>query len=34
MVLFMNIEYQLFEAGYCKHCERMTLKNGKIRQRE
>lgn len=26
------IEYQLFEAGYCKHCERMTLKKGRFKQ--
>ncbi|WP_133136839.1 MBL fold metallo-hydrolase [Legionella rowbothamii] len=26
------IEYQLFEAGYCKHCERMTLKSGRMQQ--
>lgn len=26
------IAYQLFEAGYCKHCERMTLQNGRIKQ--
>lgn len=26
------IEYQLFEAGYCTHCERMTLKNGRWKQ--
>ncbi|MBI2785744.1 MAG: MBL fold metallo-hydrolase [Legionella longbeachae] len=28
------IEYQLFEAGFCKHCERMTLKNGRFKQCE
>ncbi|KTD70165.1 Zn-dependent hydrolase GumP [Legionella steelei] len=28
------IEYQLFEAGHCKHCERMTLKKGRWRQCE
>jgi len=28
------IEYQLFEAGYCKHCERMTLKKGRLKQCE
>ena len=28
------IEYQLFEAGYCRHCERMTLKKGRWKQRE
>lgn len=28
------IEYQLFEAGYCQHCERMTLKKGRFKQRE
>jgi len=26
------IDYQLFEAGYCKHCERMTLKKGRMKQ--
>lgn len=30
----MMIEYQLFEAGYCKHCQRMTLKNGRFKQCE
>jgi len=24
----MKIKYQLFEAGYCRHCERMTMKKG------
>ncbi len=28
------ITYQLFEAGFCRHCERMTLKNGHFKQRE
>lgn len=28
------IEYQLFEAGYCKHCQRMTLQNGHLKQCE
>lgn len=28
------ITYQLFEAGYCTHCERMTLKNGRLKQCE
>jgi len=28
------ITYQLLEAGFCRHCERMTLKTGHIRQRE
>ena len=28
------INYQLFEAGYCKHCERMTLKKGRLKQCE
>lgn len=26
------VEYQLFEAGYCKHCERMTLRSGRLKQ--
>ncbi len=26
----MSIPYQLFEAGFCKHCERMTLKSGRL----
>lgn len=28
------ISYQLFESGFCTHCERMTLKTGKIKRRE
>lgn len=28
------LTYQLFEAGFCLHCERMTLKNGQFKQRE
>jgi glyoxylase-like metal-dependent hydrolase (beta-lactamase superfamily II) len=28
------ISYQLFEAGFCKHCEKMTLKNGRFKQCE
>ena len=28
------ITYQLFEAGFCKHCERMTLSTGKLSSRE
>lgn len=28
------ISYQLFEAGFCKHCEKMTLKNGRFKQEE
>ncbi|KTD74556.1 MBL fold metallo-hydrolase [Legionella tucsonensis] len=28
------IEYQLFEAGYCTHCEKMTLKSGHWKQYE
>lgn len=28
------ITYQLFESGYCRHCERMTLKTGKMKQRQ
>jgi len=28
------ITYQLYEAGFCHHCERMTLKNGDVKQRE
>lgn len=28
------IHYQLFEAGFCKHCERMTLKKGRLKQCE
>lgn len=28
------LDYQLFEAGYCRHCEKMTLKNGRFKQRE
>ncbi|KTD51015.1 MBL fold metallo-hydrolase [Legionella quateirensis] len=28
------IEYRLFEAGYCRHCERMTLKSGRLKQSE
>ncbi|CBJ10875.1 putative conserved hypothetical protein [Legionella longbeachae NSW150] len=34
MVSNIMIEYQLFEAGFCKHCERMTLKNGRLKQCE
>ncbi|MFI4963056.1 MAG: MBL fold metallo-hydrolase [Legionellales bacterium] len=26
--------YQLFESGYCYHCERMTLKTGSLTQRQ
>lgn len=28
------ISYQLFEAGFCKHCEKMTLKKGRFKQSE
>ena len=28
------INYQLFEAGFCKHCEKMTLKKGRLKQCE
>ena len=28
------ITYQLFEAGFCHHCERMTLINGHFKQRK
>lgn len=28
------IHYQLFEAGFCKHCEKMTLKKGRFKQCE
>lgn len=28
------ITYQLFEAGFCKHCEKMTLKKGRFKQSE
>lgn len=28
------ITYQLFESGFCRHCERMTLKKGSMKQRE
>lgn len=28
------IKYQLFEAGFCKHCEKMTLKHGRLKQCE
>lgn len=28
------IKYQLFESGYCHHCERMTLKSGTMKKRE
>jgi len=27
----MNIEFQLLEAGYCLHCERMTKVNGRFK---
>ncbi|ETO92944.1 Zn-dependent hydrolase GumP [Legionella longbeachae] len=30
----MTITYQLFEAGFCKHCERMTLTTGRFKQCE
>ena len=28
------IEYQLFEAGFCTHCKRMTLKKGALKNEE
>lgn len=28
------IDYQLFEAGFCKHCERMTSRKGRFKQCE
>ena len=28
------IDYQLLEAGFCTHCERMTLKKGALKQQE
>lgn len=28
------ISYQLFEAGFCRHCEKMTLKKGRLKQGE
>lgn len=30
----MNTEFRLFEVGYCKHCQRMTLKNGRFKKYE
>lgn len=30
----MTLSYQLFEAGFCKHCEKMTLKKGRFKQCE
>ena len=29
----MKLDYSLFEAGFCRHCERMTLKTGRLKQR-
>lgn len=31
MVYIMNLDYQLFESGFCKHCERMTLQSGRLK---
>ncbi|KGP64119.1 Zn-dependent hydrolase [Legionella norrlandica] len=28
------LTYQLFESGFCRHCERMTLQSGMLKQRE
>mgnify|MGYP003350992870 CR=1 FL=1 len=27
----VNVKYQLFEVGHCKHCERITKKTGRLR---
>ena len=25
------LTFQLFQAGFCKHCQRMTLQNGRLK---